>query len=292
VSSDVYYYWIGENLWLGRGTYGDTAIQDTAENFGLGSATGVELPGEAEGRIPTPERRRQAYEANPDLFMTGEWFTGDNVITAIGQGDVLVTPLQLNSVYATLANGGAVMRPHVVYRTTRALDATVPPGEPGNYEVVRTIEPEERARVEMSPQQYVQLFDGLLGVTQDGSGTASGAWQAQPTAWPFAGKTGTAEVKGKADTSVFAGWGPAAAGQAPTHAISVIIPESGFGGDVAAPLAFDILAPASFGALPPVCPADEPERSKCEDRNAREAREAFDRLAAAERQAEAAEGGG
>ena len=119
----------------------------------------------ARPRVGSPHRSAvsEAYEANPDLFMTGEWFTGDNVITAIGQGDVLVTPLQLNSVYATLANGGEVMRPHVVYRTTRALDATVPPGEPGNYEVVRTIEPEERARVEMTPEQYVAALRRTAG---------------------------------------------------------------------------------------------------------------------------------
>lgn len=277
VSSDVYYYWIGENLWLGRGAYGETAIQDTAESFGLGSRSGIELPGESPGRIPTPQRRREAYAANPDLFVTDEWFTGDNVLTAIGQGDVLVTPLQLNSVYATLANGGAVMRPHVAYQTSRALDPTVPPGEPGNYQVVRTILPEERARVEMSPDEYVQLFDGLLGVTQ--SGTAASAWAANPTAWPFAAKTGTAEVQGKADTSVFVGWGPAVGGQAPTHAISVIIPQSGFGSDVAAPLAFDVLSPASYGAIEPACPADEPARGKCQQRNAREA---FERLAVAE----------
>ncbi|MGI9579050.1 MAG: hypothetical protein ACR2OH_12680 [Microthrixaceae bacterium] len=72
----------------------------------------------------------------------------------------------------------------------------------------------------------------------------------------------------KADTSVFAGWGPAVGGQDPNYAISVIIPESGFGGEVAAPLAFSILAPASNGTLPAICPVDEPERSECEEFNA------------------------
>ena len=268
VSSDVYYYWIGEGLWRGRGTYGDTAIQDEAKAFGLGSRTGIELPGEAKGRMPTPQGRREAYEANPDLFITGDWFTGDNLNTAIGQGDVLVTPLQLNSVYSTIANGGSVMRPHVVYQTSRAIDPTLSPGAEGNYEVVRTIEPEETAKVEMDPAQYVQIFSGLLGVTQDPSGTASAAWAADPTAWPFAGKTGTAEVRDKADTSVFAGWGPAVGGQQPTHAISVVIPEAGFGSDQAAPLAFRVLAPASSGTLPAACPVTEPEATDCATFNA------------------------
>lgn len=276
-SSDVYYYWIGENLWLGRGTYGETAIQDTAGAFGLGERTGVELPGEIKGRMPTPENRREAFEANPDAFMTGDWFTGDNLNTAIGQGDVLVTPLQLANTYATLANGGAVMRPHVATRTTRALDPTEAPGAEGNYEVVRTFEPEEVGRVEMTPDQYGKLFQGLVGVTQDPTGTSYSVWQANPTAWPFAGKTGTAQVKGKADTSVFAGWGPAVPGQPAEYAIAVVIPEAGFGSEVAAPLTFDILAPVSRGQVDPVCPALEPERSECEEAKA----QAYARLEAA-----------
>ena len=277
VSSDVYYYWIAENLWLGRGAYGETPIQDTAEQFGLGSSTGIELPGELSGRIPTPQNRREAYEANPEAFLTGDWYTGDNLNTAIGQGDVLVTPLQLANAYATLGNGGTVMRPHVAFQTTRAIDATQPPGEEGNYEVVRTIEPEELGSVEMTPDQYGKLFQGLLGVTQDPGGTASSVWAANPTAWPFAGKTGTAQVRDKADTSVFAGWGPAVPGQAPEYAIAVIIPESGFGSDVAAPLTFEILTPISEGRVDPVCPLVEPERSECEQDKAA----AYERLAAA-----------
>lgn len=275
-SSDVYYYWIGENLWLGRGAYGETAIQDTAADFGLGEPTGIELPGEIKGRMPTPENRREAYEANPEAFMTGDWYTGDNLNTAIGQGDVLVTPLQLANTYATLGNGGAVMRPHVGLRTTRAIDPTREPGAEGNYEVVRTIEPEQVGTVEMTPDQYGKIFQGLVGVTQDPSGTSYSVWHANPTDWPFAGKTGTAQVRGKADTSVFAGWGPAVPGEAPRYATAVVIPEAGFGSEVAAPLTFEILAPVSRGQVDPVCPALDPARNECEEAKA----QAYERLAA------------
>lgn len=105
----------------------------------------------------------------------------------------------------------------------------------------------------MTPQQISQISGGLIGVTQNGRGTAYASWHASPTAWPMAGKTGTAQVRGKADTSLFAGWGPAAAGAVPQYAIAVVIPEAGFGGDVAAPLAFRILQPASRGELTPAC---------------------------------------
>ncbi|MCP4435753.1 MAG: hypothetical protein GY812_09700 [Actinomycetia bacterium] len=268
VSSNVYYYWISDQLWRGRDTYGETPIQDAAKGFGLGTRTGIDLPGEAGGRVPTPQGRKEAYEANPDLFLTGDWFVGDNLNTGVGQGDVLMTPLQLNSVYSTIANGGSVLQPHVGLQTTRAIDPTVDPGSKGNYEVVRTIEPVETGRVEIAPDRYIQIFEGLLGVTQSGEGTAVEAWQANRTAWPFAGKTGTGEVNGQEDTSVFAGWGPAVGDQAPTHSISVILPNSGFGGTYAAPLAFEVLAPASNGELPLACPVTEPERTECEEYNA------------------------
>lgn len=267
VSSDTYYYRIGEQLWLSRGTTGETPIQDTALEFGLGQATGIELRGEAAGRMPTPQSRKEAHESNPEAFPYGDWYTGDNVITAIGQGDVLVTPLQLVNAYATLANGGSLMRPHTVSQVTHPLDVTRPPGEPGNFEVVRVVEPEVVRSVELPGEHLLKIAQGLIGATQSPDGTAHGAFQGSPTAWPFAGKTGTAQVSGKADTSVFVGWGPAGTGAPPSHAIAVIVPEAGFGSDVAAPLTFGILAPASAGQLPEACPVAEPARSRCEQRN-------------------------
>lgn len=262
VSSDTYYYRMGEAFWDARGQFGETPIQDAAAEFGLGERTGIPLPGESPGRLPTPASRRAAYEANPEAFLTGDWFTGDNIITAIGQGDVLVTPLQLADSYSTFANGGTRHRPQVVLRTTRAVDPSLPPGQDGNYRVVREVAPEPVGRVEIQPDWYDKLFRGLVGVTQSGEGTAASSWRASPTAWPMAGKTGTAQVNRRADTALFVGWGPAVPGVPPAYTVSVIIPESGFGGDVAAPLAFRILAPASRGELPPACPVAD--QAACE----------------------------
>ncbi len=253
VSSDTYYYRLAELLWINRLQFGDNPIQDVATEFGMGRPTGIDLPGETSGRIPTPEQRREAFESNPEVFMTGEWFTGDTVITSIGQGDVLVTPLQLAELYATIATGGVRYRPQVISKVTRPIDQAEPPGAAGNYEVVRTVTPEEVGRIEMDDDFYLRVLAGLIGVTQDEDGTASRSWSASPTAWTMGGKTGTAQVAGKADSALFAGWGPVAAGVDPEYAISVVIPEAGFGGDVAAPLAFRILAPASDGTLPTAC---------------------------------------
>jgi len=262
VSSDVYYYWIGEQFWVGRDRFGDTPIQDAAAKFGIGSPTGIRLPGENSGRLPTPAARKEAYEANPGKFATGDWRTGDNIITSIGQGDVLVTPLQLVDAYATLANGGTRYRPQIVSKVTRIKDAALPPGQEGNFDVVTTVEPEALGKVDMTPQQHGQIVSGLVGVTQSGEGTAAASWRASPTAWPMAGKTGTAQVRGKADTALFAGWGPTGPGAVPQYAISVVVPEAGFGGDVAAPLAFRILQPLSHGQLTPACTVVD--RSACD----------------------------
>lgn len=253
VSSDVYYYRIADKFWNRRGEFGETPIQDVAAEFGMGEKSGIELPGENRGRLPTPQQRKEAYEARPDLFLTGDWQSGDNINMSIGQGDVLATPLQLADAYSTFANGGTRYQPQVVTRVTRTLDPTKPPGELGNYELVRQIDPTVKANVTMDPAHYQKLWSGFLGVTQNAAGTAAAPWNASPTAWPMAGKTGTAQVNKKADTALFVGWGPAQPGVAPQYTISVVIPEAGFGGTVAAPLAFRILAPVSKGEVPAAC---------------------------------------
>jgi penicillin-binding protein 2 len=252
VSSDVYYYRMADKFWNRRGEFGPTPIQDAAAEFGLGERTGIELPGENAGRLPTPESRRKAYEARPDLFLTGDWRTGDNINMSIGQGDVLTTPLQLADSYSTFANGGTRFQPQVGLRVTRPSDLSVPPVF-DEYEVIREIEPVVLGKLDFDQGHYDQIFRGLVGVTQDARGTASGSWRANPTAWPMAGKTGTAQVNNKADTALFVGWGPAEPGVPPQYTISVVIPEAGFGGQVAAPLAIRILEPISHGQLPAAC---------------------------------------
>jgi len=169
---------------------------------------------------------------------------------------VLATPLQLVNAYSTFANGGTRYEPRVAIRVTRPADPTQPPAT-GEHEVIREIEPSVAGRVEFAPDHYDKIFRGLLGVTQEPGGTAYESWQATPTAWPMAGKTGTAEVDNKADTALFVGWGPAAPGVPPQYAISVVVPEAGFGGVVAAPLAIRILEPVSHGRLPPACTVDD-----------------------------------
>jgi penicillin-binding protein 2 len=234
VSSDAYFYSLGADFWSNRGLLGDEALQETVRLFGFDQETGVPLPSEQAGRIPTPRQRKAQYEANPELFLTGDWFTGDNVIMAIGQGDVGVTPLQLANGYATFANGGTRYAPNIARKVTRS-------GSPES--VKRSFEPRINGRVEL-PEAFRQpMLDGLVGVTTRDGGTATATFADFPNdTFPVAGKTGTAQVDKKADTALFSAFGPA---YSPEYQVTVVLEESGFGGTAAAPVAralFDVFA--------------------------------------------------
>ena len=243
VSSDVYYYQIGESIYINPG-HPDTAVQDAAASYGMGLETGITLPFEQDGYLPTPHNRRQRHEVNPAAFPEWGWSTGDNVITAIGQGEVLVTPLQLGNAFATFANDGVRYAPNVV---TRVMDR--------DGTVVRKFGPRELSTVDIDDGFRLRGLNGLTGVTAHEEGTAYWAFNSRATGgiyfpldrYPVAGKTGTAEVRGKADTSIFAAFGPV---NEPTHAIVAVLEEAGFGSSVAAPLVARILAPVFEGTVP------------------------------------------
>lgn len=236
-SSDVFFYQIGANLWdeTNRARFGPTPIQDTARSMGMGSPTHIELPFEAEGRVPDPDSRKRLNQSNPEAFPTAGWFTGDNINLAVGQGDLVVTPLQLVNAYATFANGGTVWAPRIA---STILDANRAP--------VRTVEPREIRKVDLPPGVRDPIMQGLTGVIADPKGTAAPAFSGFPLAgFPIAGKTGTAQVAGKQDTSVFCAFGPT---EAPQYAISVIMEQSGFGAEAAAPVARRIFDGLNGGA--------------------------------------------
>jgi penicillin-binding protein 2 len=207
VSSDVYFYALGQRL---HTEAGDGPVQAAARRLGLGAVTGIDIGPEAAGRVPGPEWKRSAHHAG--LFPDPRWYPGDSVNLAIGQGDLLVTPLQLAVAYATLANGGPRPRPHVTAGTATA----VPPAtafDPGRQEPV---------------------LAGLRAAVASREGTAAHAFEgfSRPglDVW---GKTGTAQRTGRSDTSLFA-----AVARSGGRCMSVVavVEEAGFGSVVAAPV--------------------------------------------------------
>jgi len=228
VSSDVFFYSLGERFWDGRGKYGQAAIQDVARSLGMGDYTGVDLPFESDGRVADPAGRERLHRNNPTAFPFPEWYTGDNLNIAVGQGDTVITPLQLANAYAAFANGGTVFAPEV---GDAVLDQ--------NGQQIRAIEPKVVRRTELPASVKEPLLAGFRGVVSDPKGTAYGAFSGFPLdRFPVAGKTGTAEVSGKGDTSVFAAFAPA---DSPKYVISVVMEQAGLGATAAAPVARRVL---------------------------------------------------
>jgi penicillin-binding protein 2 len=229
VSSDVYFYEIGRAFWgdFHRNEPSGNAIQDEARTVGFGAPTGIPLSGEAKGRVPDSAWKQAVHDERPDAFPYAAWLPGDNINLAVGQGDLLVTPLQLASAYETVANGGTLFTPRLASQIV-ALDGTV----------VRQIPPTPKATVQLPDGARDAILTGLRGAVTDEKGTASGVF----AEFPFeqvdvAGKTGTAEVADKQDTSVFAAITPPDPGpEQPQYVVVAIIEEGGFGADTAAPI--------------------------------------------------------
>src|SRR4029077_16760494 len=157
------------------------------------------------------------------------WFTGDNVNLAIGQGELVTTPLQLANAYAAFANGGTVYQPRVATEV-QTQDGIKVADVPSH--VLR--------QVTFPPGTHDVLLNGFEGVVQSQGGTAYGTFAGFPfSRFPLAGKTGTAQVSnGKQDTSVFVGWGPTTD---PRYLVTVFEEEAGFGASGAAPVARHLL---------------------------------------------------
>ncbi|MGQ0804123.1 MAG: penicillin-binding protein 2 [Actinomycetota bacterium] len=267
VSSDVYFYEIGRDIWQ---YYNDEvnkkggepkkgyAIQDTAAEFGFGTPTGVGLGGEASGRIPDQDFKEDFNRTNPDLEerrVSSLWLPGDSVILAVGQGDLLVTPIQLANAYATLANGGTRYTP----RLASALLEPRTGDETAAAEIVRELAPQRLGEVDIKPAVRDVIMLGLAGVVGSAFGTANDAFEGYSGS--VAGKTGTAQVVGKQDTSLFVGINPP---EDPQYVTLAIVEEGGFGSAVAAPIVRRImealggnLNPDPVQVRPPSADVDE-----------------------------------
>ena len=250
VSSDVYFYNVGERLWLNTDK-GTLALQTTARNYGLGTESGIDLPNEYAGIVPDKDvKRRLGEQSNYKAISRQEasdFFTGDNVQLAIGQGLLTATPLQLANAYATFANGGTRYRPLIA-------NAVLGPGSPKNTggaidvtkaTVVSTMEPQPKATVDLPPEYRKPLLEGLeqviTGPIANGHfPTAFGLFNYVPgydyKAFPIAGKTGTAQDNTKLashDTSLFAAFGPV---DSPQYVVAAVLEKAGYGSEAAAPV--------------------------------------------------------
>ncbi len=251
MSCDTVFYQLAYQMWLRDDPNGRPArhpkdpMQHMALGWGFGRATGVDLPEENPGVVPDRAWKLQYWQAtrkydckhgNPngsyvqqieaeDCLSGYVWLPGDAVNAAIGQGDVLVSPLQLARAYAALANGGTLYSPRVG-------EALISP----DGTVGKRITPPVAGHVPAPRWVLAYIRNALADVTT--RGTAAGSFAGFPLGKVFvAGKTGTAEVAGGQATSVYASFGPLAK---PKYVVVVMIPKSGEGADVSAPAARQI----------------------------------------------------
>jgi len=225
VSDDSYFYTIGADFWDNGKSL---AIQNTAKDYGFGAPTGIPIGGEPPGLVPDPTTRRKEFEEYPGDYLSPDWYTGDNINLAIGQGELTVTPLQVANAYSAFANGGTLYQPQV------ALDA-----ENQHGVKLLTIMPKPVRQIPIAGIGRDVMLSGFEGVISDEDGTASGAFDSLDVpGLTVAGKTGTAQVLGKEPTSVFVCWAPAAN---PQYLITVFEEQAGYGASTAAPVARRIL---------------------------------------------------
>jgi penicillin-binding protein 2 len=215
-------------------------MQKMELGWGFGTATGVDLPGESTGTVPTRAWLYDYYQQYKKLWCRqgsqfgsyvqrieyqdcrygNVWEPGQAVDAAIGQGYVTVTPLQLARAYAALANGGTLYSPRVGAALVR------PDGR-----LVRRIVPPVSGHLPVSKAVLAYIRNALAGVVTQG--TAASAFSGFPLRKVcVAGKTGTAQVAGKLATSVFASYAPCGH---PSFVVVMMIPDSGYGADVSAP---------------------------------------------------------
>ena len=218
-SCDVYFYTLGHRL-------GIDAIAEMARQYGLGQPSGIDLPSERIGTVPSTEWK-QRIRKEP-------WYPGETISVAIGQGYVTVTPLQMAAAMAAVANGGILYKPRLVQgireRTT---------GQ------VREILPEKRGVIPLRDSSFTILQEALQGAVLQGTGG-----RARSTRVEIAGKTGTAQTVGARSTQAganpeaipkqfrdhawFVAYAPA---ENPKIAVAVIVENTGHGGTFAAPIA-------------------------------------------------------
>ncbi len=243
VSSDDFFYNLGAQFYDDRGTYGQTPIQDQAAQYGLGELTGIDLPGEAQGRVDSQAVRAKLHSLDPTAFPNTTWYTGDNVQMAFGQGGTYITPIEQAVAYSTFANGGTRYAPEV------AAAVVSPSGK-----VVQRLAPKVTGHVNLPASTSQALMAGFTGVVQDASGTAYETFRGLNFPGGIAGKTGTADtVAGKEPTAWFVGFGPTAD---PQYVVVCVIDQAGYGATAAAPVVRDIFGyladhPVGPAAVPP-----------------------------------------
>ena len=241
ISDDAYFYSLGYDFWkLWAGSKGHPEyLQKIAAEYGLGNLSGVQLPGESYGLVPSQQVFNREHQQYPKAYPHPYFEPGQEIQEAIGQGQDEVTPLQLADAYSTFANGGTLYVPKIALAVEKPGTNAKPNGK-----IVKLYTPQVKDRVQMpSATDQAVMTSGFEGVTSNPQGTAYGAFTRFPLSQiPVAGKTGTAQVGPNysqvgwpayiQNTSVFTSFAPA---NTPRFVVDAFFAQSGYGACAAAP---------------------------------------------------------
>jgi penicillin-binding protein 2 len=234
-SCDTYFYNLGYAFYALPPDRGHP-LQGWASRFGFGLPTGIDIGPEQDGLLPTPEWRDETYtkKTDPCCWQIDRlWKPGDSIQLAIGQKDMLVTPLQMARFYSLIANGGKLVKPRIV-RAVQTADST-------GWHYLNPTLPTPSG---VDPAALAIVRDGLYRATHFSYGTSTAVFG--NFSIPIAGKTGTAEksvvppgykYSVLQDQSEFCGYGPV---DKPTIVVCVVIENGGHGGTAAAPAALKV----------------------------------------------------
>jgi penicillin-binding protein 2 len=241
-SCDTYFYDVALRFYERP----DSPLQRWSRQMGFGQGTGIDLGPEEKGLVPTPAWRRKTFKSEIDKI----WTSGDSVQLSIGQGDLLVTPLQMTRAYAMIANGGKLVEPHLVKSVEEPRNQGEAPV------VIRPYTPKPAREIGIDEYALQVVQQGLYDATHASYGTSQSVFGAFPV--EIAGKTGTAEkfvrlpgFAGLRDQSWWCGYGPYAR---PEIAVCAVIENGGHGGEAAAPVALQVfeqyfdVKPGSYSA--------------------------------------------
>ncbi len=235
ISCDTFFYGLAMELGIEK-------LTAFVGHFGFGRLSGLDIKGENAGLLPTPDWKQRRFKQ--------PWYQGETVITGIGQGYTLVTPMQLAQATAILANNGVAMKPHLVSKIEKAIT-----GQPF------VIAPLIQDKIEINAENLEIVKRGMVDVTLPG-GTAASIGANAP--YSIAAKTGTAQVVGirqnekynassiderHRDHALFIAYAPA---ENPTIALAVIVENGGHGGSAAGPIARKVMDYYLLGKVPEV----------------------------------------
>lgn len=227
-SCDVVFYEIAYDFYFAGKSQGgklsDTAMQEEVEKYGFGKTTGVDISGEEAGRIPTPEWKAQHWV---DVPTEGVWRGGDLTNMVIGQGDVLVTPLQIAVAYGGIATG-TMMKPHLL-KEVRNSDSTTP---------AITYKPQELATPDIDKKDLKTVRDALHDVAAGSANLVTAFEEAGVSLDDIACKTGTGEVAGKDDYAWFVCYMPF---DNPKYVCAVLVEQGGGGASAAGPIGAQVM---------------------------------------------------